>query len=202
MRECSFPGCGRPLCARLLCNGHYQQLRRGKDLAPIDIRYHGGMSDQERLDDKTDKSGDCWVWTGGTFKNGYGQFSFKGRKTTPHRASFILAYGSIAPGLEVDHMCRNRLCVRPAHLQAVTRSENAQNREAQSNNKLGIRGVSWHSAARKYRAQAKLNGVTHLAGFFDSAEEAACAATNLRNRLHTNNLPDHGGKERDDGQPW
>jgi len=103
VRVCKFEDCTRPSCARGLCNGHWQQLKRGKALAPIDVRYHGGMSDQERLDEKTDKSGECWLWSGGKYPNGYGQFTMGGRKTTAHRAAFVLP-GPPGParGPEID----------------------------------------------------------------------------------------------------
>jgi hypothetical protein len=72
----------------------------------------------------------CWNWTGGTTKpdgTGYGQFSVGKRKgILAHRASYELTYGPIAPGLHVDHLCLNKRCVNPAHLEAVTPLVNTQ----------------------------------------------------------------------------
>jgi len=66
------------------------------------------------------KSNACWNWLGHTTGRGYGRYS--GRAA--HRVSFELAGNTIAPGLVIDHTCRNRLCVRPSHLRAVTPRQN------------------------------------------------------------------------------
>ncbi len=66
----------------------------------------------------------CWIWRGAA-SCGYGQI--KGHRSTlwAHRVSYILHYGPIPKGLEIDHLCRVRLCVRPSHLEAVTSQENS-----------------------------------------------------------------------------
>jgi HNH endonuclease len=63
----------------------------------------------------------CWVWQGARAGAGYGQF---GRNTLAHREAYERAHGPIPPDTEVDHTCRNRLCVNPTHLEAVSHSEN------------------------------------------------------------------------------
>lgn len=66
----------------------------------------------------------CWIWTGHLQPNGYGQFRFKGKAQYAHRASFELARGDIANGVDLDHLCRVRCCVNPDHLEPVSRKEN------------------------------------------------------------------------------
>lgn len=68
---------------------------------------------------KIDFTGDCWTWTASKKANGYGQFNDSGRNWNVHRLVFQLAGGVIPDGYHVDHLCFNRACVRPDHLEAV-----------------------------------------------------------------------------------
>lgn len=77
--------------------------------------------------DKVDKSSStagCWLWLGSFVNNGYGRFKHGGKTYMAHRVSFELAGGTIPAGLELDHLCRNRGCVNPAHLEVVTSRTN------------------------------------------------------------------------------
>jgi hypothetical protein len=67
---------------------------------------------------------DCWEWMGFRHK-GYGRFTLeKGRADESHRVAFRLTRGPIPTGLDIDHLCRNRACQNPAHMEPVTRAEN------------------------------------------------------------------------------
>lgn len=80
---------------------------------------------------KTIRQGECIVWTGHKDRCGYGRTSYQGRKgITVHRAVWLQAGREIPPGLELDHICRNRACIKLEHLRAVTHRENTLNREA------------------------------------------------------------------------
>lgn len=69
----------------------------------------------------------CWFWTGSRFSNGYGYFQVqsKPRKAAlAHRWLYERIVGPIPDGMDLDHLCRVRHCVNPAHLEPVSRSEN------------------------------------------------------------------------------
>lgn len=68
--------------------------------------------------------GERWLWCGATTRNGYGQVALGGRHVMAHRAIYEYVVAEIPEGLDLDHLCRNRSCVNPQHLEPVTRSEN------------------------------------------------------------------------------
>ena len=72
-----------------------------------------------------DEATECWVWQGSRTWNGYGQGSFPGcQSRLAHRYHYEREYGPIPAGMHLDHLCRNRGCVNPAHLEVVTNKEN------------------------------------------------------------------------------
>lgn len=79
------------------------------------------MSD--RFWDKVEKTDECWVWTAAKTA-GYGRFWQDGKMLNAHRVAYEMLVGPIPDGLQLDHLCRNRACVRPDHLEVVTQQEN------------------------------------------------------------------------------
>jgi hypothetical protein len=84
-------------------------------MSPVEARFWAKV--EKRVDG-------CWVWTAKITSHGYGEFWIDGRGRGAHRVAYELVIGPIPEGLEIDHLCRVRNCVNPAHLEAVTASEN------------------------------------------------------------------------------
>ena len=84
---------------------------------------------QERAAKNYCVSGDCWQTTYSIGSHGYGQIGWteggKTHVTTVHRAAWTYHNGPIPAPMTVDHVCHNRKCVNPAHLQLLTNQENA-----------------------------------------------------------------------------
>lgn len=81
----------------------------------------------ERFWSKVDTTGDCWDWTASVIggpRGGYGQFRVGRKMRKAHVVSYEAHVGPVPPGLQLDHLCRNRRCVNPAHLEPVTARQN------------------------------------------------------------------------------
>jgi len=88
-----------------------------------------GRDEVVRFWDKVDRTTGCWLWTSVRTADGYGHFRTRvapghHRYVKAHRWAYEQSHGPIPDGLTVDHLCRNRACVRPDHLEAVSITEN------------------------------------------------------------------------------
>lgn len=81
------------------------------------------LADKLRLNIAVDERG-CWLWQGYVDRKGYGIVRWDGKSRKAHRVTYESLIGPIGDGLQIDHLCRVRNCVNPAHLEAVTMLEN------------------------------------------------------------------------------
>ncbi len=95
------------------------------------------MREQFEAQVRVDAESDCWLWAGPLVASGYGRFQLNDQSWMAHRVAYTLLVGPIPVGLVLDHLCRNRRCVNPKHLEPVTSKENT------------LRGIEhqWESAA-------------------------------------------------------
>jgi len=79
---------------------------------------------RKRLEARSVQAGDCIEFRGPVNNSGYAKFWYMGKTTYAHRVSFIVARGGIPEGKQIDHKCRNKICINPKHLGYVTPQEN------------------------------------------------------------------------------
>lgn len=124
MKICALENCLSKCHAKGYCDIHYMRFKRHGDPQGSAMR----QAFEDRFMDKVDATGDgCWEWTAAKEDAGYGIFSIaRSRTRRAHRVSYELHVGPIPDGLVIDHLCRNKGCVRPEHLEAVTGAENVR----------------------------------------------------------------------------
>ncbi|MFD7661067.1 HNH endonuclease signature motif containing protein [Streptomyces sp. NPDC059788] len=114
---CKVVDCDRPVKRLGWCNMHSARWYRTGSVEDTRIN---NFARYEVADNG------CWIWTGPLFQsNGYGQMSrvYKGTNLA-YRAFYLKHVGPVPEGLQLDHLCRDRRCVNPQHLEPVTASEN------------------------------------------------------------------------------
>ena len=172
-KTCSLDGCDRKHEAKGFCNMHYLRLRKNGHPGEAGSRKAETVEEALRL--RTERQGDCLVWTGSKVSKGYGSINSAGRILSAHRAAWELAHGPVPAGLVVDHICHNRACVEVTHLRLATPEENRRNLAgALSTNSLGIRN------ARRRGSRIEIRVLQEHMGFADTEEEAIALAAASR----------------------
>ena len=124
IKYCIIDGCDKRRHGHSYCGKHYMRLRR-----------HGDVHATPRFDPPhirfwryVEKTKSCWLWTGALCK-GYGHFMLAQRPavtTKAHRYAFKQLVGPIPDDMTIDHLCLNKACVNPDHMEIVTFSENSK----------------------------------------------------------------------------
>jgi hypothetical protein len=107
--QCSLDGCTRRPATKGVCRRHRAQVPTPTTTKTAEQFWAG-----------FDPVGDCWEWRSPVGDHGYGVVTMQGQKWLTHRLAYTLMVGDIPAGLQIDHLCRNRVCGNPDHLEAVT----------------------------------------------------------------------------------
>lgn len=120
----------------------------------------------------------CWVWQGHKTRGGYGQARVAGIDYVIHRFMYLTLVGLIGNKLQCDHICRNRACCNPAHIELVSNRENTTrglNSRLKPSKSSKYLGVCWDFNRQKWLANFMFGGKFIYVGRFDN-EDAAYAA--------------------------
>lgn len=196
MKICSVPNCGKKSRCNGYCQKHHDQMRYHGKIKERTTRDRNEITIEDNI---------CWMKlydiesteiADTTFdlefkqeiepykwhlnKSGYVVCIWYDIAKQPHDMSLhgaiIHLSGQTIPDKHnIDHKDRNKLNNLKDNLRIVTESQNQQNRELQSNNLSGWKGVSWHLYNQKWQAQIGVNGKPIHLGYFDTAEDAARA---------------------------
>lgn len=90
----------------------------------------------------------CWEWQRRLNENGYGILGIKSLPVLSHRFIYEYYYGNIDPKLVIDHLCKNKKCVNPIHLEEVTVKEN--NRRSYGEYILAYRKIIHHNSKKTH----------------------------------------------------
>lgn len=163
---CKVSDCDNEYHSKELCSKHYARYYR---TGSAELK-----TTQDRFWSKVSKSSGCWEWVCGRYTlDGYGMFSIGHKTLSAHRYSYFLYHKYMPPrGMVIDHLCRNKVCVRPSHLEMVTSRENTVRGNTIKNKKSKLPlGVS--KFREKFMVYKCFNGTRYYLGVYNTPQEAS-----------------------------
>lgn len=188
MKLCNIADCEKVVRARGWCSTHYARWKTHGD--PEHTEW--SKTTEDRFWEKVRITPYCWEWLGARSKGHGVIYLVEDRSMSKaHRYSYELVHGKVEATYFIDHWCRNRGCVNPAHLRLATVKENGENRDGlDANNSSGYRGVSWSAYSNKWYVRVYHRGKCFYGGQYTDVHEAGEVARQLRIKLFTHNVED------------
>ena len=159
--KCAITDCPTKAICRGWCQKHYTRWKRTGDPDKVIHAYreppHLVRPKRDRWEERVDKSGDCWLWTGAKTSHGYGQLRTgnPGRVEMAHRLAWDFYRGPIPTGMNVLHRCDNPPCVNPDHLMVGSQSVNALDMVAKGRQRGGF-GEYRHSGGAGWKLNSEI----------------------------------------------
>ena len=143
-----FCECG---CEELTPVATHTNWRRG-NIKGQPTRFLTGHGTRKRgLPFRVNEETGCWEWIRCLLRSGYGQVTLNYKKYLAHRVFYLMFKGQIPKGKQIDHLCRNRACVRPNHLEIVSAAENKRRGKGVKLNMQIVRLVRRQIGANRQR---------------------------------------------------
>lgn len=158
---------------------HYQRFMKFGDPLAGGTKY---TDPDDAVRFRSIPNGDCIDWTGSCNGKGYPRMNIRGRLVLVYRYVWERENGPVPKGLEVDHRCFNRACIKLAHLRLLTKVGNARHRSGpQPNSISGVRNV--HRKGNRWIVRLKSAGKSHHFGGYATIEEAEQVAIAKRREM-------------------
>lgn len=180
-KRCTVDGCSDMVHARGVCHKHYLRLKR---TGSTEIDNPWFATPDEAFAHRTERAGECLIWTGALDRHGYGEIKTGKKIVLAHRWAWERSNGSIPDGMVIDHKehCLP-VCVEVKHLRLATADQNKSHRAGanRSNKSTGIRNVT--KIKTGFAVSIRKQGKTTHVGVYKTIEEASVEAEKARRKL-------------------